>query len=72
MTTRGCLDPEFETIANFLYRAALITSTVFPHREVRKYPRDFLKCLQNNKEIVELRNQVETFASQFAMPGFDV
>jgi glycine hydroxymethyltransferase len=34
--------------------------------------KDFLKGLHNNKEIVELRNRVEIFASQFAMPGFDV
>ncbi|RVW65512.1 Serine hydroxymethyltransferase 7 [Vitis vinifera] len=72
MTTRGCLEADFETIAEFLYRAAVITSAVVTQREFRKFPRDFFKCLQNNKDIVELRNQVETFASQFAMPGFDI
>ncbi|RVW55996.1 Serine hydroxymethyltransferase 7 [Vitis vinifera] len=72
MTTRGCLEADFETIAEFLYRAAVITSAVVTQRELRKFPRDFFKCLQNNKDIVELRNQVETFASQFAMPGFDI
>ncbi|KAJ9673731.1 hypothetical protein PVL29_023345 [Vitis rotundifolia] len=72
MTTRGCLEADFEIIADFLYRAAVITSAVVTQRELRKFPRDFFKCLQNNKDIVELRNQVETFASQFAMPGFDI
>jgi glycine hydroxymethyltransferase len=34
--------------------------------------KDFLKGLHNNRDIVELRNRVEIFASQFAMPGFDI
>jgi glycine hydroxymethyltransferase len=70
MTSRGCLEADFETIADFLLRAAQITITV--QREHGKFQRDFLKGLQNNKDIVELRNRVEEFASQFAMPGFDV
>ncbi|KAF5739712.1 Serine hydroxymethyltransferase 6 isoform 1 [Tripterygium wilfordii] len=69
MTSRGCLETDFETIADFLMRAAQITSLV--QREHGKMQRDFLKGLQNNKDIVQLRNQVETFACQFAMPGFD-
>lgn len=72
MTTRGCLEADFETIADFLYRAALITRATVMQRDLRMFPRDFLKYLQNSKEIVELRNQVETFASRFAMPGFDI
>lgn len=70
MTTRGCLEADFETIAEFLFRAAQITSMA--QREPGKLQKDFFKGLQNNKNIVELRNQVETFASQFAMPGFDI
>ncbi|KAL5779586.1 hypothetical protein ACOSQ2_010323 [Xanthoceras sorbifolium] len=70
MTSRGCVEADFETIADFLLRAAQITSAV--QREHGKLQKGFLEGLQNNKEIVELRNRVETFASQFAMPGFDV
>lgn len=70
MTSRGCLEADFETIADFLLRAAKITSIV--QREHGKSQRDFLKGLQHNRDIVELRNQVEAFASQFAMPGFDI
>ncbi|GAV59314.1 SHMT domain-containing protein [Cephalotus follicularis] len=69
MTSRGCLEADFETIADFLLKAAQITSLV--QREHRKFQKDFLKFLQNNKDIIELGNRVETFASQFAMPGFD-
>ncbi|CAA2964494.1 serine hydroxymethyltransferase 7-like [Olea europaea subsp. europaea] len=70
MTSRGCLEDDFETIADFLVRAAQIASSV--QREHAKLPNAFLKGLENNKEIVELQTQVECFASQFAMPGFDV
>ncbi|KAJ8773402.1 hypothetical protein K2173_028579 [Erythroxylum novogranatense] len=70
MTSRGCLEADFEMIADFLVRAAHITS--FVQREHGKLQKDFLKGLQSNKDIIELRNRVETFASQFAMPGFDI
>ncbi|KAK1276704.1 Serine hydroxymethyltransferase 7 [Acorus gramineus] len=69
MTTRGCLESDFETIAEFLLRAAQIASIV--QREHGKLQKDFLKGLQSNKDIVELRNRVENFAAQFAMPGSD-
>ncbi|XP_071931239.1 serine hydroxymethyltransferase 7-like isoform X1 [Coffea arabica] len=70
MTSRGCLEADFETIADFLFRAAQIASSV--QREHGKVPKAFLKGLENNKDIIELRTWVESFASQFAMPGFDV
>lgn len=70
MTTRGCLESDFETMAEFLIRAAQITSAV--QREYGKKQKDFLKGLQNNNDICELRNRVEAFAAQFAMPGFDI
>ncbi|XP_027159376.1 serine hydroxymethyltransferase 7-like [Coffea eugenioides] len=70
MTSRGCLEADFETIADFLFRAAQIASSV--QREHGKLPKAFLKGLENNKDIIELRTWVESFASQFAMPGFDV
>ncbi|KAK4401969.1 Serine hydroxymethyltransferase 7 [Sesamum angolense] len=69
MTSRGCLEADFEMMAEFLLRAAQIASSV--QREHGKPPKSFLKGLDNNKEIVELRMRVESFASQFAMPGFD-
>ncbi|KAK9930634.1 hypothetical protein M0R45_027668 [Rubus argutus] len=69
MTSRGCVESDFETIADFLLRAAQITVAV--QREHGKYQKEFLKGLQSNKDVVELRNRVETFASQFAMPGYD-
>lgn len=71
MTTRGCLENDFETIADYLLRAAQIASAI--QREHGKSQRTFLKGLQSdNKEIWELRIRVEAFASQFSMPGFDI
>ncbi|XP_044511050.1 serine hydroxymethyltransferase 7-like [Mangifera indica] len=70
MTSRGCVEADFETIADFLLRAVEITCTV--QREHGKLQKGFIEVLQNNKDVIELRNQVEAFASQFAMPGFDI
>ena len=71
MTSRGCLEDDFETIACFLLRAAQITSSIVQKEHVKSF-KDFVKSLQNNKDVSELRNQVEAFSSQFAMPGFDI
>lgn len=57
-------------MADFLIRAAHIASDVL--KEHGKVQKDFLKGLENNNDIIGLRKQVETFAMQFAMPGFDV
>ncbi|KAI9097761.1 hypothetical protein K1719_025532 [Acacia pycnantha] len=70
MTTRGCLEDDFEIIADFLLKAAQITSNI--QKEYGKSCKDFLKGLQNNKDIVELRDQVEAFASELPMPAFDI
>lgn len=70
MTSRGCLEADFETMADFLMRAAQIASIV--QREHGKSPKEFLKGLKSNKDVVELRNRVESFASLFAMPASDI
>nr|DAD39387.1 TPA_asm: hypothetical protein HUJ06_013710 [Nelumbo nucifera] len=70
MTSRGCVESDFETIADFLLRAAQIAIAV--QRDHGKMQKDLFKGLQNNKDILELSARVESFAAQFAMPGFDV
>ncbi|KAL4309208.1 hypothetical protein GQ457_01G027740 [Hibiscus cannabinus] len=69
MTSRGCLESDFETIADFLYTAAEITSSV--QRDHGKFQKEFLTSLHNNRDVIDLRIRVEAFAAQFAMPGFD-
>ncbi|CAM6129487.1 unnamed protein product [Calypogeia fissa] len=70
MTSRGCIEEDFEVIADFLMEAVQITESI--QTEHGKLQKDFVKGLQNNKDILELRNKVEKFASMFEMPGFDV
>ncbi|KAL3687898.1 hypothetical protein R1sor_014207 [Riccia sorocarpa] len=70
MTSRGCIEADFEVIANFLMKAVQIAESV--QSEHGKLQKDFTKGLQNNKDIVELRNSVEKFAAQFEMPGFEI
>ena len=70
MTSRGCLESDFETIADFLLRSAHIASMM--QRDHGKLQKGSVKSLNNNKDILELQTQVEIFASQFAMPGFDI
>lgn len=69
MTSRGCLEADFETMAEFLFRAAQIANVL--QREHGKL-QAVLKSLESNKDIVELRSRVEAFATQFLMPGFDI
>lgn len=67
MTTRGCIESDFETIADFLIKAAQITSAL--QREHGKSHKEFVKSLCTNKDISELRNRVEAFALQYEMPA---
>lgn len=70
MTSRGCVENDFETMADFLLKAAQITNSI--QREHGKLAKTFLKGLENNKDVIELQTRVENFASMFAMPGFEV
>lgn len=72
MTTRGCLEADFETIVDILLEAAQITKIVIRRGKLGKLHKDIMMNLQNNKDIVNLRNRVEAFAASFAMPGFDI
>ncbi|XP_010521222.1 PREDICTED: serine hydroxymethyltransferase 6 [Tarenaya hassleriana] len=70
MTSRGCVESDFETIAEFLCKAAQIASAA--QREHGKLQKEMLKSLSHSKEIAELRSQVEAFASHYEMPAFAI
>eukprot|EP00252_Welwitschia_mirabilis_P027121 TRINITY_DN918_c0_g1_i1.p1 TRINITY_DN918_c0_g1~~TRINITY_DN918_c0_g1_i1.p1 ORF type:complete len:472 (-),score=69.59 TRINITY_DN918_c0_g1_i1:358-1773(-) len=70
MTSRGLKEADFEQIGEFLHQAINITLKV--QKEYGKLLKDFNKGLANNKEIEDLKAQVEKFAASFDMPGFDV
>lgn len=69
MTSRGLKEADFEKVAEFLSRAVDITLAI--QKEHGKLLKDFNKGLANNKEIADLKEDVERFASSFDMPGFD-
>jgi len=67
MTTRGCDETDFRTIACFLKRTFEISVKI---QEVKgKKLKDFEDGLDKNPEIVELRKDVEQWARQFGFPG---
>ncbi|CAI8591547.1 unnamed protein product [Vicia faba] len=70
MTSRGCLEADFETMADFLFRAAQIANML--QREHGKLQNAIYKVLESNRDIIELRARVEAFATQFALPGYDI
>lgn len=68
MTSRGLVEKDFEQIAEFLHRAVTLTLKI--QKEHGKLLKDFNKGLVDNKEIEELKADVEKFSSSFSMPGF--
>jgi glycine hydroxymethyltransferase len=69
MTSRGLKESDFEQIAEFLFRAVNITLAV--QTQYGKLLKDFYKGIENNKDIEELKADVEKFSASFDMPGFD-
>ncbi|KAJ3425904.1 serine hydroxymethyltransferase [Anaeramoeba flamelloides] len=70
MTTRGLVEKDFEQVAIFIDRTIKISLKI-QEKSGRKL-RDFIKQLDKpNEELEELKKDVEEFASQFPMPGFD-
>jgi len=70
MTSRGLAEADFEKIAEFLHRALQICVNV--QSEKGKMLKDFVVGLEENPEILALCAEVETFATSFKMPGFEV
>lgn len=68
MTSRGLVEKDFEKIREFLSRA--VTLTLDNQNQYGKLTKDFNKGLVNNKEIDELKADVEKFTYSFEMPGF--
>merc|ERR1712032_569491 len=66
MTTRGCDTEHFRTIAGFLDRCCQIALKV--QCEKGKKLKDFEAGLAENPDILALKRDVETFATQFGYP----
>eukprot|EP00126_Sphaerothecum_destruens_P009862 Sdes_comp20611_c0_seq1m15649 len=70
MTSRGLQNPHFLQIAEFLHRCVEISLSV--QKTSGKLMKDFVSSLADNQDIKVLREEVETFAKSFPIPGFDV
>merc|ERR1712139_268802 len=66
MTTRGCTTAEFKQIANFLDRCCQIALKI--QAEKGKKLKDFEQGLKDNADVVQLRKEVEEWASGFGYP----
>merc|ERR1712061_281415 len=67
MTTRGCGAEDFKKIGLFLDRCCRIAVDV--QKEKGKKLKDFEQGLTDNKEVRQLREEVEAFAIGFGYPG---
>mmetsp|Transcript_6476 Transcript_6476/g.19651 ORF Transcript_6476/g.19651 Transcript_6476/m.19651 type:complete len:502 (+) Transcript_6476:65-1570(+) len=70
LTSRGFNEDDFRKVGDFLHRGVQIGLKV--QEKTGKKLKDFEAALPGNKELEELRRDVEAFATKFNMPGFDV
>lgn len=71
LTTRGLDKDEMQFVALMLHKAvqaALRIQDSLP--DGKRLLKDFCHAAQDDVEITTIRNAVETFASQFPMPGY--
>ena len=69
LTSRSFKEADFVTIAGYLHRAVVIALAI--QAKSGKPLKDFVAALDKHPEIEALRHEVEAFAAQFPMPGFD-
>uniref|UniRef100_A0A7N0ZX48 Uncharacterized protein n=1 Tax=Kalanchoe fedtschenkoi TaxID=63787 RepID=A0A7N0ZX48_KALFE len=67
-TSRGLVEKDFEQIGEFLHRAVQLSLKI--QKKHGKLLKDFNKGLVDNKDIEELKNDVEKFSVSFDMLGF--
>merc|ERR1712078_942734 len=66
MTTRGCGEAEFKQIAEFLHRCCMIALEV--QKEKGKKLKDFEDGLKENKDVEQLKKDVEAWTISFGYP----
>ncbi|KAK9797433.1 hypothetical protein WJX73_003651 [Symbiochloris irregularis] len=70
MTSRGLREADFEKVAEFLHTVLEICKSV--QASSGKKLVDFVKGLESSSELKQVEEEVKSFGSSFAMPGFDV
>ena len=68
LTSRGFDESNFETVCNFLDRCIKLALKI--QNDKGKKMKDFLKDIDENIEIIELRKDVVSFASEFPLYDF--
>eukprot|EP00962_Isochrysis_galbana_P023682 scaffold7166_cov140-Isochrysis_galbana.AAC.1 len=73
LTSRGFVEEDFEAVAHFIHRGVEIAKQVNASANVGKKLADFKAALKAEPwpELAELRADVEAFAGQFPVVGFD-
>ena len=69
LTSRGFREEEMVKISAFFDRAVKICQDIQQKHGVKLV--DFMKGVPENIQLQSLRTEVETFAAEFPMPGFD-
>ncbi len=69
LTSRGFTESDFVQVGEFLHEALQICISV--QEQTGKPIKDFMKGLEGNAAIKDLRIRVKEFARKFNMPGFD-
>ncbi|KAK4534272.1 hypothetical protein CDCA_CDCA01G0297 [Cyanidium caldarium] len=67
LTTRGFTEADFQHVADLLHRGVQIAREI--QAESGKKLADFVARLPDHPEVLQLRREVEHFASAFPMPG---
>ena len=67
LTTRGFNEDDFRTVASFLLRAIDISKRI--QEKKGKKLVDFLAGIHEDEEIVQVKKEVNEFASKFSIPG---
>lgn len=70
LTTRGLKETDFRQVADFLHEALQISLEIQDVTGANL--RDFEAALETNAAVKSLKKKVQTFITQFPMPGFDV
>ena len=70
MTSSGLQEANFELNGEFLHQSINITLAI--QKEHGNLLKDFNKGLAGNKDIKNLKGEVDKLSAKFDMPGFDV
>ncbi|GET87165.1 serine hydroxymethyltransferase [Leishmania tarentolae] len=71
LTSRGMVEADMSAVAEFLDRAIVLAKQIQAEKNAMKLS-DFVEALRTHSGVAALRKEVETLATAFAMPSFDV